>query len=138
MGIKAKYSWGDFEGNGILTFRAMDNEAAVDVSGYSEMRKMSAGSYDRDSNQTRYDIDSKKLSLVTPNGREEIDLAPFVEKLAKSQEGNSRREIPNSYLVFETGDYKFVFESFAMLNPKVQDPDERSRYWSISGYVLKK
>lgn len=116
----------------------MDTEAAMNVAGYSEMRKLSVGSYDTDAKETRYDIDSMKLSLVTAGGGEEIDLAPFVEKLAKSQEGNSQREIPNSYLVFETGKHKFVFESFAMKNPKIQDPDKRSRYWSISGYVLTK
>ena len=79
-----------------------------------------------------------KLVLVTADGSEEVDLAPFVAKLAKSQEGNPQNEIPNSALVFETGKHKFIFESFAVKNPKIQDPDKNPRYWSINGYVLTK
>lgn len=137
-GIKAKYSWNDYDEDGTITYRAMDSDAPFDVRGYSEMRKLSVNSYDTDSKGSRYDIDTMKLSLVTATGREEIDLAPFVAKLSQSQEGNKLRDIPNSYLVYETEGYKFVFESFAVNNPKIQDPDKKSRYWSIGGYVLKK
>ena len=138
LGIKAKYSWGDVDEDGITTYRAMDSDAPFDVRGYSEMRKFSVNSYDADSKGAHYDMDTMKFSLVTATGRNEIDLAPFVAKLSQSQEGSPQRDVPNSYLVHETGDYKFVFESFAVKNPKAQDPDKRSRYWYVSGYLLKK
>lgn len=138
LGIKSKYSWGDGGEDATITYRAMDPNAAVDVRGYSEMRKFSIASYDEGADASRYDLDSMRLVLVTPSGKREFDLGPFVSKLRQSQEGNSQIDIPNSYLVYEIEDVKFVFDSFVVTNPKIQNPDKKSRYWSVSGYVLKK
>ena len=41
FGIKAKYSWGDYGEDGVTTYRALEFEPAMDVAGYSEIRKFS-------------------------------------------------------------------------------------------------